>query len=271
MHVMTQNARQLPSTVANGNVLNYQYNYDANGNVEAIYDNARGSFYSRWMHYDGLDRLYEAGSASFGGDSWHRFTYDALDNIASWTLAGVKDYASYYYNPVNNRLENIRNSSGATMVGIDYDPQGNVSNRNGRAYGFDYGNRLRTALGTELYRYDAFGRRVLTQSSGIKSFALYARDGQLLWERDERASARLQYVYLNGSILATRRRPISDDTETIYYNHNDALGSLVALTDATGAIAQRSDYDPYGALTNRAANNRPAYTGHVMDTQTGLT
>jgi RHS repeat-associated protein len=268
---MTQNARQLPATVTNGSVLNYQYNYDANGNVEAIYDNARGSFYSRWMHYDGLDRLYEAGSASFGGDSWHRFTYDALDNVTSWKLEGVKDYATYYYNPTNNRLENILNSSGSSIVGIGYDPQGNVSNKNGAIYTFDYGNRLRTALGTELYRYDAFGRRVRTTSSSVNSYALYGQNGQILWERDERAGARLQYVYLNGTILATRRRSIASDAETIYFNHNDALGSLVALTDSTGTIAQRSDYDPFGGLTNRAANNRPAYTGHVMDTQTGLT
>jgi hypothetical protein len=58
---------------------------------------SRGDNYSRWMTYDGLDRLTSAGSASFGGDAWHRFTYDALDNLKSWKLADVKDYAEYVY------------------------------------------------------------------------------------------------------------------------------------------------------------------------------
>ncbi|HEY4581908.1 MAG TPA: RHS repeat protein [Lysobacter sp.] len=127
VHTMQQNTRQLPAQVTgSGGVLDYVYGYDPNGNVAHVYDHARGSDYSRWMAYDSLDRLTDAGSASFGGDHWHRFTYDALDNLRSWKLAGVKDYADYWYNPVNNRLENIRNSAGAAVVGLEYDPQGNL-------------------------------------------------------------------------------------------------------------------------------------------------
>ena len=268
---MTQNARQMPSRVTNGAVVDYGYAYDGNGNVAGITDYAQGSSYNRAMTYDGLDRLKTATSAAFGGDGVHRFGYDAIDNLKSWTLSGVKDYAEYYYDPTTWRLTNIRNSAGATVVGLGYDTQGNLVNKNGQVHTFDYGNRLRTALGTESYRYDAHGRRILTQSPSGKSFALYGADGALLWERDERASARLEYVYLGGSLLATRRRPIGSTSETVYYYHNDALGSQVALTDAAGAVSQRSEYDPFGALTNRVANNRPGYTGHVMDASTGLT
>lgn len=271
LHAMTQNARQMPSRVTNGAVVDYGYTYDGNGNVAAITDYAQGSSYNRAMTYDGLDRLKTATSAAFGGDGVHRFGYDALDNLKSWTLAGVKDYAEYFYDPTTWRLTNIRNAAGATVVGLGYDVQGNLANKNGQVHTFDHGNRLRTALGTESYRYDAQGRRILTQSPSGKSFALYGADGALLWERDERVSARLEYVYLGGSLLATRRRPIGSTSETVYYYHNDELGSQVALTDAAGAVAQRSEYDPFGALTNRVANNRPGYTGHVMDAPTGLT
>lgn len=82
------------------------------------------------MTYDGLDRLTDAGSASFGGDHWHRFTYDALDNLTSWTLAGVKDH-HYYYEPTENRLTNINTSTGVGIVGLGYDVQGNLQQRNG--------------------------------------------------------------------------------------------------------------------------------------------
>jgi hypothetical protein len=81
VHTMSQNARQLPSRViSSGGVNDLSYNYDANANITQIWDLARGNTYSRWMHYDGLDRLTDAGSGSFGGDGWHRFSYDALDN-----------------------------------------------------------------------------------------------------------------------------------------------------------------------------------------------
>jgi RHS repeat-associated protein len=269
-HAMVQNARQMPASVVNTGVLDYQYGYDENGNVSVIYDHARGNTYNRWMHYDDADRLEKAGSASFGGDHWHRFTYDALDNISSWKLEGVKDYASYYYNPANNRLENILSSAGASVVGMSYDDQGNLTQKNSKTFKFDFGNRLREAQSTEKYRYDAFGRRILTESSNGRNYTLYSKEGQLLWERDERVSARLQNVYLNGTILVTRRRPIGVESETILYNHNDALGSQVALSDSSQAVPLRKDYDPYGGMAS-IPNNRPGHTGHAMDVPTGMT
>jgi RHS repeat-associated protein len=271
VHSMQQNARQLPATVTSSRgVASLAYAYDPNGNVLSIRDYQRGTTYDRTMQYDDLNRLTAAGSCALQGDCWQRFTYDAVDNIRSWKAADVKDYAEYYYD-ARQRLTNIRNSSGAAVVGLDYDDQGNLSNKNGRTYTFDYGNRLRTALGTDTYWYDAYGRRALAATSKGKGYSLYGADGSLLWERDERVDGRLQYVYLNGTLLATRRRTIESDAEAIYYDHTDALGSVIALTDSTGAVVERSEYDAYGGLMNRPSSNRPGYTGHVMDSATGLT
>jgi RHS repeat-associated protein len=36
-------------------------------------------------------------------------------------------------------------------------------------------------------------------------------------------------------------------------------------------VLQRSEYEPYGQLTNRALTDGPGYTGHVQDAATGLT
>ncbi len=57
--------------------------------------------------------------------------------------------------------------------------------------------------------------------------------------------------------------------EVIYY-HTDALGTPVAITDASGAVIQRSEYEPYGKLLNRPLEDGPGYTGHVTDTSTSL-
>lgn len=274
VHTMAQNARHLPARVTNsGGVLDYSYTYDPNGNVSSIADHARGSAYGRNMAYDGLDRLTYASSCSFGGDCKHHFTYDALDNLTSWKLAGVKDYAQYYYEPATHRLTGIRNSAGATVVGLAYDPQGNLSNKNGRDYVFDFGNRLRSveadgADPASTYVYDGHGRRVRDTTTGSK-YSQYTLDGKLIQAADLRRNVFSEYFHLGGSLVAIRERNVATNVYTVKYQHTDALGTPVAVTDASGNVLERIEYDPYGGANTKA--DRVGYTGHVEDGATGLT
>jgi RHS repeat-associated protein len=53
----------------------------------------------------------------------------------------------------------------------------------------------------------------------------------------------------------------------------DALGSVTALTDSTGAVAATYSYDPWGVTTatgTAAAGNPFRYTGAFYDTATSL-
>ncbi|TXH77730.1 MAG: RHS repeat-associated core domain-containing protein [Lysobacteraceae bacterium] len=280
VHTMTQNARQLPQRVSSsGGVLDYTHYYDANGNVEHIANELTPGYdlRDRWMQYDGLDRLTAAGSGSFGGDHWHRFSYDALDNLKSWKLAGVKDYAEYVYDQ-NNRLTNIRNTAGASVLGLAYDLQGNLSNKNGQTFEFDYGNRLRGATSKEYYRYDGHGRRVLnwryptpTTPNGTLSLSQYSQSGQLLFQWDDQYPKYSENLYLGGSVIAIRDIAHPTGAVTVKYQHTDALGSPTAVTSETGAVIERNDYEPWGAIIGKPAFNGIGYTGHMMDSATGLT
>jgi RHS repeat-associated protein len=58
--------------------------------------------------------------------------------------------------------------------------------------------------------------------------------------------------------------------QTVEYIHTDALGSPVAVTNASGTVIERTVYEPYGAVINRPLTNGPGYTGHVADAVTGL-
>jgi RHS repeat-associated protein len=58
--------------------------------------------------------------------------------------------------------------------------------------------------------------------------------------------------------------------QTVTYVHTDALGSVVAKTDANGNVVERYDYEPYGAPVGAGVQDGPAYTGHVSDSATGL-
>lgn len=58
--------------------------------------------------------------------------------------------------------------------------------------------------------------------------------------------------------------------QTVTYIHTDALGSLLAETDAGGNVSKRYDYEPYGAVVGDQVTDGPGYTGHVSDSATGL-
>jgi RHS repeat-associated protein len=59
--------------------------------------------------------------------------------------------------------------------------------------------------------------------------------------------------------------------QTVEYIHTDALGSPVAITNASGTVIERTVYEPYGAVVNHALSNGPGFTGHVTDAATSLT
>lgn len=206
LHEMEQNDRQLPKRVADGSVLNDAYTYDGNGNVIQITDSITSN-YSRSMEYDGLDRLTQAKSAAFGGDGTYTYTYDSLDNIRSAKLAGKREH-NYWYDTTSNRLQNIRNDANQTIGAIFYDEQGNVKNKSlamspSQDFVFDTGNRLRSAVGKEAYRYDAHGRRVKATTPGDAAIvSFYDQAGVLRRQDNRREGKNYEYVTLNGSLVA---------------------------------------------------------------------
>ena len=150
--------------------------------------------------------------------------------------------------------------------------RGNLANKNGQAYQFTQGNRLDAAVGLEGYRYDGLGRRVLAWSPTLGNIlSLYDRAGRLAYQQDLRRNVQVEQVYLGPRRVARREQVIGTGATTLSYQHTDALGSAAAATDASRMVTQRSEYEPYGDLLNRGNDDRPGYTGHVMDAETGLT
>lgn len=267
LHTTLQNARRLPSRSVDSNIIAFETTFDANGNVTAIADLQLGTSYSRQMQYDNRDRLIAAGSQMFGGDGWHRFTYDALDNMRSWSLGSVK--ADQYWYDARNRLTNIRNGDGATTVGLSYDLQGNLGAKNGQASRFDYGNRLREVPGKATYRYDAKGLRTLDiNPNGAFEESLYSKDGQLVSQFDWSNGMLTETVFLAGSTIA--QLETSSSVTATKYLHTHALGSPVASSNLSGQLIERTHFEPYGTPINRNVDGI-GYSGHKMDANTSLT
>ncbi len=279
VHTMTQNARQLPSrstdcivagcTAAADKRLDLSYAFDKNANVSQITDNIAGR-QTRGMTYDGLDRLKQVTSVMFGTAN---YTYDVLDNLTQVNVAaGTQARNHFYCYDASWRLGNVKTTScsGATVVGLSYDVQGNLANKNGQVYNFDYGNRLRNTGSLEWYAYDGQGRRILSCTPTACAYQQYSLSGQLLYMSDNRNALRAEQIYLGGSLVAQRQRPTSSEVVTLRYQHTDALGSPIAVTDAGKAFLEKTEYEPYGQVVNGTLKDGPGYTGHVLDAATGM-
>ncbi len=59
---------------------------------------------------------------------------------------------------------------------------------------------------------------------------------------------------------------------SVHYYHKDALGSITAMTDVNGQVAQTYEYDSFGNIANQTGNieNPFTYTGREYDAETGL-
>lgn len=255
------NARMLPAAIEASGVSSEAYTYDPNANVVSILDRIQGSQFDRTMEYDLHNRLSAAASPSFGGGHWYRYQYDSLDNILGVSLDGVKDHR-YWYDD-HNRLSNVMDAEGGTVVGLSYDVQGNLSRKNGQGYSFDLGNRLREVLGKERYLYGSGGMRAASvDAEGLRVLSQYGDSGALVYQ-ERRGEGALEYVSANNSVIAIRKGG------SVLYQHADALGSTVATTSSSGAVEERVAYEPYGASLG-ASIDGVGYAGHVMDGPTGL-
>lgn len=276
-HTTTLNVRGFPDRRRNAHtndtvaLLDESYDYDANGNVAAISDALPGQRGNRTMIYDARDRLTIAHSPMYGA-AGARYAYDALDNLTR-VIAPGRDQVYCY--DAQNRLTNLKIGSCATgpsVAGMGYDAAGNLANRNGTTYDFDFGNRLRrivpTAGADNTFAYDGHGRRVRASTTG-DIFSMYDRDGVLRYQEDHRRGKRISYMHLAGTPVARWEIDMATGTAANRYLHTDALGSPLVVTNGPHGVMERTEYEPYGKVINRAGLDGVGYTGHVEDAATG--
>jgi RHS repeat-associated protein len=72
-------------------------------------------------------------------------------------------------------------------------------------------------------------------------------------------------------LLAVAARPAAAQDVVVEYYHLDALGSVRAVTDQTGAVVRTHDYRPFGEGENPPAGADPSrFTGKERDRESGL-
>ncbi|GEM_PF-2958463 len=121
------------------------------------------------------------------------------------------------------------------------------------------------------YTYDPSGRRIAKDVDGVVTRYLY--DGDHCIAEYDANDVQLR-KYIHGPCID---EPIcmieaAGGYAGTYYYHYDALGSVVALSDADGDTVQVYEYDVYGQVAASDPNhpNRFMFTGREFDKETGL-
>jgi RHS repeat-associated protein len=141
------------------------------------------------------------------------------------------------------RLETDHNLFDGVNRTLTYDANGNLtSDGNGKVYGWDAANRLisMTSGGNVTsWTYDGMGRRVQELQNGtITKQWVWCCGVQPCEERDANNNVTKRFFGLGEQIGGVN-----------YYFTHDKLSSIREMTDSTGAIRARYDYDAWGRTT----------------------
>jgi YD repeat-containing protein len=105
---------------------------------------------------------------------------------------------------------------------------------------YDRAHRLTGVVNLETYTYDAHGQRIATTrfADGLKRYQVYSKAGQLVFTQGHRSNQIVDYISLDGNLVAQRAQPIAGGSQTITYLHTDMRGTPVVETNAAGTPTQ---------------------------------
>ncbi|MBZ0101132.1 MAG: DUF6531 domain-containing protein [Thermoanaerobaculia bacterium] len=182
----------------------------------------------------------------------HGFSYDQAQNIRSRTdetggLVSLVEMQS------DDSGRNRPASLGSTPLG--WDANGNLVEKGGIRYHYDYRNRLTRITGASggevaSYTYDAFNRRISKSVGGSSEGAVWGNWQNLETYRDGILASRRTFgVGLDEVVRQETDLDGDGDPEAKQTPIYDSTGSLVAVASADGKPIERYDYAPFGRRT----------------------
>jgi RHS repeat-associated protein len=272
----------LIDAVTQASLHQHDYDYDAAGNrqtkqidgavttssannLNQITSQANGGK----MHFRG--QLSEPASITVGGNFASvdvQGSFDGVANVTSGTNAVAVTATDASGNSRTNNYQVSVPGGGAVPIG--YDLNGNLTNDSSKIYEWDATNRLAaiTYIGQSIrteFTYDGLGRRVkiVEMDNGtVTSTKNFVWDGSQTAEERDAANQVTKRFFARG-----------EQTEgTVYYYTHDHLGSMREMTDSTGIIRARYDYDPFGNRTKLSGDLDcdMGYTGHYFHASSHL-
>ncbi len=260
--------------------LTLSYAYTGAGNVSSVTDSSLSvSPVTLNYTYDTVGQLKTAQVVRDGVTQTLKYSYDGANNRISEELVNgssqvVQNY-QYSYLPGNY----INSKVGQTTVNYSWGNWGQLTSKStGEQYVYDSTRSLVSIYdsGNALasYKYDALGNRiVITEGNTITTILSCGNDAvyEIIQESGS-ATVTSKYVVVNGKHLAKIVKEGNAAAQK-YFHHVDLTGSVRAVTNASGNVVKRYDYDPFGTVSKSSGNEVEThqFTGKRSDLGTGLT
>jgi RHS repeat-associated protein len=239
--------------------LNFTWNYQT-GNLTSRNDAIKGKTENFLYSNDALNRLVSSSGVGLQSIS---MTYSANGNISTKSDAGAYLYSSTRVNAVTgiNGPQNIP----ALSQSITYTPflQPAQITEGTNSLNYTYGadqQRIRSVVNGGISKRYYFGDYEINVSGGVNTFVYYIPLGA------------------NTIAIATK---VNTAAPILQYGYTDYLGSILTVTNHTGAIIAEQNFDAWGRMRNPttwAYTGLPTnpgwlyrgYTGHEHVKQFGL-
>lgn len=189
------------------------------------------------------------------------YTFDGVGNRTASHLSATYGYQAY------NRMTS---TASATMT---YNANANLTQKieggTTWTYAWDYENRMTSAANgtaTAQYRYDPLGRRIRRIVAATGEDTKFIYDGLDVIMDDDTTTGVTKYQ--NGPGIDDKLKLTNGGVSKYFIA--DHLGSTVALTDATGAVAEQNSYDSFGNQSNPGFSSRYQYSGREYDPLSGF-
>lgn len=227
----------------------------------------------------------------------------ATGNLTSRTGMTAQTESFEYDNA--DRLTAVKHGS-ATAMSMGYKPNGNIDIKTGLGQ-YGYGSRPHAVAsventdglipsGNQQIGYTAFNKAVhigekvgadslelsftygpdrqrwktiLKKNGNITKTTIFAGDYETITEGGQ--TRQLYYIGAADGLAAVYVKQ-SGQADKIYYPHTDHLGSIVKLTDGSGAEVFKASYDAWGhrTISNNTFAFHRGYTGHEHLTEFSL-
>ena len=251
----------------NGTVQDFNYTYDAVGNVDTFSSLIKSVDYD----YDDLNRLTVAETTANNVTTTQTWEYNALGNILNSSDLGDYDYDEIDY----------ANPHAVTNIGTDnyeYDEAGNLISKDSINYEWNVRNELATTDDTN-FVYDESGNRIIkTYNNGNDEVVNYylADDYEVEITNNDPLSTIIYKRISAGdkdNIVTIKTKPALQE-RTIAFQAKDHLGGAAVIVDENGDLLEQLDYHPYGSTRLEQVysdfEESRKFTGKELDEETGL-
>ena len=272
-----QSLQSIVTTSGATTVQNLAYDYDARRDLTSRTDALQPQNQTERFRYDPLERLTCAYFGATQDDTAPCALDYAYDPSGNGNLTTKSDVGTLVYGDP----QHPHAVTGAGSASFGYDAVGNqIARPGGATVGytpFDLPSTITQSTGTVTLAYDGDQQRI--RKTTPEAETLYLGD---LYQRvttvAPASTAHAYYIHAPERVVAVVT--LGGPQAGTLYVHVDHLGSVDALTDASGGVVEHRSYDPFGQRRNPvwgqpvpatfASTTTVGFTGQESDDELGL-